>query len=163
MPFTSAGSRSEMSKAWISEATSTRRYGDILCIGTSSEIRCPQKVEQHIVAMDEGIGKLRDLLAKVLGVRRHCLMSTVGRYSNENQSYIKKCVGPGILRGNLDPVHFHPYRANAAMEEIHKRPDSRQLHWAYPLLRKVGALARAMGYLVRKTALPEPNSDRLRS
>ncbi|KAI0286801.1 hypothetical protein BGY98DRAFT_929898 [Russula aff. rugulosa BPL654] len=88
-----------------------------------------KKVEQHIIAMDEGIGKLRDLLAKVLG------------------SYIKKCVGPGILRGNLDPVNFHPYRANAAMEEIYKRPDGRQLQWAYPLLRKVGTLARAMGYL----------------
>jgi hypothetical protein len=51
-----------------------RRYGDTLRIRASSEIGCPQKVEQHIVAMDEGIGKLRDLLAKVLGVRRHCLM-----------------------------------------------------------------------------------------
>ncbi|KAF8499186.1 P-loop containing nucleoside triphosphate hydrolase protein [Russula emetica] len=93
-----------------------------------------KKVEQHIIAMDEGIGKLRDLLAKVLG------------------SYIKKCIGPGILRGNLDPVHFHPYRANAAMEEIYRRPDGRQLQWAYPLLRKVGTLARAMGYLLEATA-----------
>src|SRR6266849_45715 len=74
MPFTLVGSRSEMSKAWISEATSMRRYGDTLGSRASSEIGRPQKVEQHIVAMDEGIGKLRDLLAKVLGVRRHCLM-----------------------------------------------------------------------------------------
>lgn len=49
-----------------------RRYGDKLRIRASSEIGRLQKVEQHIVAMDEGIGKLRDLLAKVLGVRRHC-------------------------------------------------------------------------------------------
>ena len=126
-----------------------RRYGDTLRIRASSDVGCPQKVEQHIVAMDEGIGKLRDLLAKVLKVRHHCLMIRSGHYLNENQSYINKCVGPGILRGNLDPVHFHPYRANAAMEEIYKRPDSRQLQWAYPLLKKVGALARAMGYLVR--------------
>ncbi|KAI9512645.1 hypothetical protein F5148DRAFT_1145967 [Russula earlei] len=88
-----------------------------------------RKVEQHIIAMDEGIAKLRDLLAKVLG------------------TYIRKCVGPGILRGNLDPINFHPYRANAAMEEIYRRPDSNQLQWAYPLLRKIGAMARAMGYL----------------
>src|ERR1700733_15137958 len=74
MPFTLAGSRSGMSKAWISGATSMRRYGDTLRIRAFSEIGRPQKVEQHIVAMDEGIGKLRDLLAKVLGVRRHCLM-----------------------------------------------------------------------------------------
>lgn len=49
-----------------------RRYGDILRIRACSEFGRPQKVEQHIVAMDEEIGKLRDLLAKVLGVRRHC-------------------------------------------------------------------------------------------
>jgi hypothetical protein len=77
----------------------------------------------------------------------------VERYSNENQGYLKKCVGPGILRGNLDPVAFHPYRANAAMEEIYRRPDSRQVQWAYPLLRKIGTLARAMGYLVCEIAL----------
>lgn len=63
-----------MSRAWISEATSTRRYSDTLRIRASSEIGRPQKVEQHIVAMNEGIGRLRDLLAKVLGVRHHCLM-----------------------------------------------------------------------------------------
>ncbi|KAH9964439.1 hypothetical protein BC827DRAFT_1187103 [Russula dissimulans] len=89
-----------------------------------------KKIEQHIIGMNEGIGKLRDLLANVLG------------------AYLRKCVGPGILRGNLNPVNFHPYRANAAMEEIYKRPDGRQLQWAYPLLRKIGSLARAMGYLL---------------
>ncbi|KAH9075821.1 P-loop containing nucleoside triphosphate hydrolase protein [Lactarius deliciosus] len=89
-----------------------------------------KKVKQHIVSMNEGIAKLRDLLAKVLEV------------------YIKKCTAFGILRGNLDPVMFHPFRANAAMDEINRRPDSRQLQWAYPVLRKVGALARAMGYLL---------------
>ncbi|KAH9006014.1 P-loop containing nucleoside triphosphate hydrolase protein [Lactarius hatsudake] len=89
-----------------------------------------KKVKQHIISMNEGIAKLRDLLAKVLEV------------------YIKKCTAFGILRGNLDPVMFHPFRANAAMDEINRRPDSRQLQWAYPVLRKVGALARAMGYLL---------------
>ncbi|KAH8992001.1 P-loop containing nucleoside triphosphate hydrolase protein [Lactarius akahatsu] len=89
-----------------------------------------KKVKQHIVSMNEGIATLRDLLAKVLEV------------------YIKKCTAFGILRGNLDPVMFHPFRANAAMDEINRRPDSRQLQWAYPVLRKVGALARAMGYLL---------------
>jgi ATP-dependent DNA helicase MPH1 len=69
-----------------------------------------------------------------------------------SQAYLKKCAGPGIIYGNLDPVLFHPFRANAAMEGIYKRPDSRQLQWAYPLLRKIGTLARAMGYLVCETA-----------
>ena len=52
-----------------------RRYGDTMRIRAPFEIGRPQTVEQHIVAMDEGIGKLRDLLAKVLGVRRHCSMT----------------------------------------------------------------------------------------
>ena len=73
--------------------------------------------------------------------------------SNERQVYIKKCTGPGIFRGNLDPVSFHPYRVNIAMDDIHRRPDGRQLQWAYPVLRKIGALARAMGYLVRESIL----------
>ena len=38
------------------------------------------------------------------------------------------------------------------MEEIHRRRDGRQLQWAFPLLRKIGTLARAMGYLVREIA-----------
>ena len=39
------------------------------------------------------------------------------------------------------------------MDEIHRRPDSRQLQWAYPVLRKIGVLARAMGYLVSEAIL----------
>ncbi|KAI0307594.1 hypothetical protein B0F90DRAFT_1675089 [Multifurca ochricompacta] len=89
-----------------------------------------KKVEQHIISMNEGIGKLRDLIAKVL------------------EAYMKKCAGAGILRGNLDPVQFHPFRTNTAMDEIHRRSDGRQLQWAYPVLRKIGVLARAMGYLL---------------
>jgi hypothetical protein len=74
--------------------------------------------------------------------------------SNENQVYIKKCSEAGILRGDLDPVMFHPFRANVAMEEVNRRPDKSQLYWVYPVLKKVGTLARAMGYLVRETVLP---------
>jgi ATP-dependent DNA helicase MPH1 len=72
-------------------------------------------------------------------------------FSNESQVYIKKCAAAGLLYGNLDPVMFHPYRANLAMSEATKRPDARQLQWVYPVLLKVSALARAMGYLVRET------------
>jgi len=73
--------------------------------------------------------------------------------SNESQVYIKKCTGSGILRGNLDPVMFHPYCTNVAMDEIRRRQDIRQMQWVYPVLRKINALARAMGYLVRKTTI----------
>lgn len=62
---------------------------------------------------------------------------------------LQKLANVGIFRGNLDPVLFHPFRAQSAMGEIHGRKDGRQLAWAFPVLKKVGALARAMGYLVR--------------
>ena len=74
--------------------------------------------------------------------------------SNGSQVYIKKLAAVGVLYGNLDPVMFHPYRANVAMSEAAKRPDARQLQWVYPVLLKVSALARAMGYLVREPVLP---------
>ena len=68
--------------------------------------------------------------------------------------HIKKCSEAGILRGDLDPVMFHPFRAKVAIGEVSRRPDSRQLYWVYPVLGKVMALARAMGYLVRETFFP---------
>lgn len=74
--------------------------------------------------------------------------------SNESQVYIKRLAAVGLLYGNLDPVMLHPYRANIAMSEATKRPDVKQLGWVYPVLLKVSALARAMGYLVRETVLP---------
>ncbi|TFY79737.1 hypothetical protein EWM64_g4276 [Hericium alpestre] len=89
-----------------------------------------KKVEQHIIPMNEGIAKLRDLLAKVM------------------RGHMGQLVKHGILYGNLDPAYFHPFRAQTAMADIHRRPDARQLSWAYPVLKKVGALARAMGYLL---------------
>jgi ATP-dependent DNA helicase MPH1 len=73
---------------------------------------------------------------------------------NEDQVYIKKCSNAGILYGNLDPVAFHSYRTTVAMEEVKKRPDCGQLRWVFPVLKNVGILARAMGYLVRETVPP---------
>ena len=60
--------------------------------------------------------------------------------SNENQVYIKTCSEAGILHGNLDPVIFHPFRANAAMDEVNRRADSRQLYWVYLVFKKVNRL-----------------------
>ncbi|KAI0067885.1 P-loop containing nucleoside triphosphate hydrolase protein [Artomyces pyxidatus] len=89
-----------------------------------------KKIEQHIIPMNEGIAKLRDLLAKVM------------------KGLMNKLASTGVLHGNLDPIMFHPFRAQVASKEISSRPDSRQLAWTFPVLRKVGALARAMGYLL---------------
>jgi ATP-dependent DNA helicase MPH1 len=68
--------------------------------------------------------------------------------------YIKQCSRLGIFHGSLDPVTFHPFRAKSAMDEVNARSDRSQLNWVYPVLSNIGALARAMGYLVRETILP---------
>ena len=49
---------------------------------------------------------------------------------------------------------FHPFRTKVAMDEVNKRSDCGQLDWVFPVLKKVGVLARAMGYLVRETVPP---------
>ncbi|TFY72631.1 hypothetical protein EVG20_g381 [Dentipellis fragilis] len=89
-----------------------------------------KKIEQHIISMNDSIVKLRDLLSKTM----------IG--------HIRRLAKDGILRGNLDPVYLHPFRLQAAMGEIRNRPDAARLSWAYPVLKKVGTLARAMGYLL---------------
>ncbi|KAA1468605.1 P-loop containing nucleoside triphosphate hydrolase protein [Dentipellis sp. KUC8613] len=89
-----------------------------------------KKIEQHIITMNDDIVKLRDLLSKIM----------IG--------HVRRLAKDGILRGNLDPVYMHPFRLQAAMGEIRNRPDAARLSWAYPVLKKVGTLARAMGYLL---------------
>ncbi|EIM83347.1 P-loop containing nucleoside triphosphate hydrolase protein [Stereum hirsutum FP-91666 SS1] len=94
-----------------------------------------KKVEQHIITMNDDIARLRDMIGKVM------------------KPMLQKLANVGIFRGNLDPVLFHPFRAQSAMGEIHGRKDGRQLAWAFPVLKKVGALARAMGYLLEASQM----------
>ena len=53
-----------------------------------------------------------------------------------------------LCRGNPDPTAFSAYRAQVAMGEISSRPDKGRLASKFPVLSKLGTLARAMGYLV---------------
>jgi ATP-dependent DNA helicase MPH1 len=46
---------------------------------------------------------------------------------------------------------MHPYRPQAAMAEVNKRPDGRSLGWTFGVLKKLGSLARAMGYLMESS------------
>ncbi|THH06954.1 hypothetical protein EW146_g9461 [Bondarzewia mesenterica] len=95
-----------------------------------------KKVEQHIIPMNEDIVKLRDLLAKVM------------------KGPINSIANVGLLHGgHLDPIIFHPFRAQVAMQEINSRRDGHQLAWAFPTLKNIGALARAMGYLLEASPL----------
>ncbi|THH21565.1 hypothetical protein EW146_g39 [Bondarzewia mesenterica] len=95
-----------------------------------------KKMEQHIIPMNEDIVKLRDLLAIVM------------------KGPINSVANVGLLHGgNLDPIILHPFRAQVAMQEINSRRDGHQLAWAFPTLKNIGALARAMGYLLEASPL----------
>lgn len=65
----------------------------------------------------------------------------------------------------VDPVKMHPYRAQATMQQIGAQRNSPH-KWAFPSLSKLGALARAMGYLVSipydvRLVLPNKSCARL--
>lgn len=59
---------------------------------------------------------------------------------------LKPLVAKGVLEP-LDVVRMHPYRAMATMQRIASRRSHPQ-KWALGGLSKLGAMARAMGYLV---------------
>ncbi|EPQ60917.1 P-loop containing nucleoside triphosphate hydrolase protein [Gloeophyllum trabeum ATCC 11539] len=86
--------------------------------------------EQHKIVMNEDIVKIRNLLAKLMD----------GKMGKLRQA--------GLLRGSPDPVMLQPFSCNLGMQDIQKRPDRQSLTWAYPALKVLGQLARAMGYLL---------------
>ncbi|VDB84462.1 unnamed protein product [Peniophora sp. CBMAI 1063] len=92
-------------------------------------------VKLHLVEMNEGAAKIRDLLGRAMVP----LIADVQR--------------SGLCRGNPDPAAFSAFRAQSAMGEIGARPPSerRNLASKFPVLSKLGTLARAMGYLLEGT------------
>lgn len=99
--------------------------------------------------MNEGIGKVRDLLAKIMEVR----LRAAPVYPPPEiflQPYLKKVQGAGFLHGNVDPKLLHPFRCQATMKEVHARKSSA---WVISPLALLGALARCMGYLVSLSVL----------
>ncbi|KAI0321123.1 hypothetical protein OF83DRAFT_1051753 [Amylostereum chailletii] len=89
-----------------------------------------KKVEQHIIQMNEGVVKIRDLLGKAM------------------KPHINRLQSVGLVRGDPDPVSFHTFRAQLGMGEVNQRPDKTQLQWAFPALKKLSQMARAMAYLL---------------
>ncbi|KZT06380.1 P-loop containing nucleoside triphosphate hydrolase protein [Laetiporus sulphureus 93-53] len=83
-------------------------------------------LEQHIVAMSEDVIKIRDLLAKVM------------------QPMIKQIQNAGAMMGSSDPVTLHSFRCQKAIGELH----TRKANFLMGTASKLGALARAMGYLL---------------
>ncbi|KAJ7293338.1 hypothetical protein C8J57DRAFT_1268767 [Mycena rebaudengoi] len=86
-----------------------------------------KKVEQHIIQMSADVNKVKDPLVK--------LMNTI----------LKPLENRGVMH-NQNPVHMHPYAAQAKMGQL--KPDQK---WSYTALAKLSSLARAMSYLIEGT------------
>ncbi|CAL1696540.1 unnamed protein product [Somion occarium] len=88
--------------------------------------------QQHIVNMDGDVAKVRDMLAELM------------------EPILKQLQRISLLRGPVDPVGLHPYRCQAAQQELHARRDKQP--WAFKPLSNLGSLARAMGYLMEASS-----------
>lgn len=54
------------------------------------------------------------------------------------------------LLPNLNVVTLHPYRCSALMQQFSTDGIGKKFPWVFPVLKKLGVLARAMGYLVSR-------------
>ncbi|KAG6885932.1 hypothetical protein C0993_007434 [Termitomyces sp. T159_Od127] len=88
-----------------------------------------KRIEQHIITMTEDVNRVKGLLAALM------------------DRDLKPLRQKGILYGSPDPVKFHPYSAQARMNQLRK-----EQKWAYLPLSRLGSLARAMGYLIEGTS-----------
>ncbi|KAF7982058.1 hypothetical protein HWV62_30342 [Athelia sp. TMB] len=84
-----------------------------------------KEIKQHIIAMNDDVNKIKDLLAKIM------------------EATLKPLVARGIIEP-LDVVKMHPYRAQMKMKELAGR---KQQQGFYAPLSKLQFLARTMGYL----------------
>ncbi|KAF9229670.1 P-loop containing nucleoside triphosphate hydrolase protein [Gyrodon lividus] len=87
-----------------------------------------KEVKQHIIKMTEGIVHFQQLLKIVM------------------ESVLKPLVARGVIEP-LDVVKMHPYRATATIQRIAAQRNSPH-KWAVGALSKLGAMARAMSYLM---------------
>ncbi|KAG1871187.1 hypothetical protein C8R48DRAFT_698038 [Suillus tomentosus] len=87
-----------------------------------------KEIKQHIIRMTDDVLKVQELLKE--------MMVTI----------LKPLSNRGVIEV-VDPVKMHPYRAQATMQQIGAQRNSPH-KWAFPSLSKLGALARAMGYLM---------------
>ncbi|KAF9243791.1 P-loop containing nucleoside triphosphate hydrolase protein [Melanogaster broomeanus] len=85
-------------------------------------------LKQHIIKMTEDIVHFQQLLKTVM------------------ESVLKPLVAQGVIEP-LDVVKMHPYRATATIQRIAAQRNGRH-KWAVGALSKLGAMARAMSYLM---------------
>ncbi|PFH50752.1 hypothetical protein AMATHDRAFT_75437 [Amanita thiersii Skay4041] len=86
-----------------------------------------KKIEQHVIKMSEDVDRVKILLSRLMS------------------EYLKPLKQRGVLHFG-DPVTFHPYAAQAKMQQL-----GREQRWALGPLSKLASLARAMGYLLEGT------------
>ncbi|KAJ7492863.1 hypothetical protein FB451DRAFT_1219867 [Mycena latifolia] len=86
-----------------------------------------KKIEQHVIAMNEEVNRIKDPLAKLMN------------------SVLKPLQERGVMYAS-NPVNMHTYTAQMKMQAL--KPDQR---WAYSPLANLSSLARAMGYLIEGT------------
>ncbi|KAF8529479.1 hypothetical protein JB92DRAFT_3106701 [Gautieria morchelliformis] len=89
----------------------------------------PKKISTHVVKMTADVIKIRDMLAKLM------------------ERIAKRMCETGLLP-NLNVVTLHPYRCSALIQQFSGDGTGKKFPWVYPVLKKLGALARAMGYLL---------------
>ncbi|KIJ68754.1 hypothetical protein HYDPIDRAFT_106998 [Hydnomerulius pinastri MD-312] len=87
-----------------------------------------KEVKQHIIKMTGDIVHFQQLLKTVM------------------ESVLKPLVARGVIEP-LDVIKMHPYRAMATIQRIGAQRSSPH-KWAFGPLSKLGAMARAMGYLM---------------
>ncbi|KIK99878.1 hypothetical protein PAXRUDRAFT_822238 [Paxillus rubicundulus Ve08.2h10] len=87
-----------------------------------------KEVKQHIIKMTEDIVHFQQLLKTVM------------------ESVLKPLVARGVMEP-LDVIKMHPYRATATIQRIAAQRNGAH-KWAVGALAKLGAMARAMSYLM---------------
>src|SRR3979490_1765933 len=98
--------------------------------------------------MTADVIKIRDMLAKLMEVRMR--LGTSSLCSSSCQRIAKRMCDTGLIP-NLNVVTLHPYRCNALMQQFSGDGTGKKFPWVYSVLKELGALARAMGYLVSRS------------
>ncbi|KAG1769606.1 hypothetical protein EDD22DRAFT_977468 [Suillus occidentalis] len=101
----------------------------------------------RIEIRDENSIDLREYMHKKVRVKRELRVTRLTQ-GHRHLTILKPLSSRGVIEV-VDPVKMHPYRAQATMQRIGSQRNSPH-KWAFSSLSKLGALARAMGYLGRR-------------
>ncbi|KAF8527862.1 hypothetical protein BU17DRAFT_73555 [Hysterangium stoloniferum] len=89
----------------------------------------PKKISTHIVKMNPEVIRVRDMLVKLM------------------TNTAKRLLETGLMP-NIDFIKLHPYRCTKLMQDSSINGNGKKFPWLFSVLKKLAALARAMGYLL---------------